>query len=125
MKNFITTLRTAIKRRYDHATSNGRPAALAVLAFATLQLFAPEVLAQVGGALPWETGLRTMVRSLCGPLAQGMAIVAIVACGIAIAFGEVKGWIHNMLIVIIGVSIAVMAPNILTMVGIATTYTCS
>lgn len=75
--------------------------------------------------MPWESPLAGIASSLCGPVAKTFGVVAIVGAGIMIAFGEVKGWIHNMLIVLIGVSIAVMAPSFLGMLGIASSIACA
>jgi len=76
-------------------------------------------------ALPWENPIRQVAASLCGPVARGIGIVALVAAGLLIAFGEVKGWIHNMMIVLIGVSIAVLAPSFLSMLGVSSDVACN
>lgn len=76
-------------------------------------------------ALPWENPIRQVAASLCGPVARGVGVVALVASGLLIAFGEVKGWIHNMMIVLIGVSIAVLAPSFLGMLGVVSDIACN
>lgn len=63
--------------------------------------------------MPWDSAITKIASSLCGPTARAVAVVALVAAGIAIGFGEAKGWLHHLLVVLIGVSIAVLAPRIL------------
>lgn len=92
--------------------------ALVVSAIVVMQ---PEM---ASAALPWENPIRQVAASLCGPVARGVGVVALVASGLLIAFGEVKGWIHNMMIVLIGVSIAVLAPSFLSMLGVVSDIAC-
>ena len=77
------------------------------------------------GGLPWETGITRFAQSLCGPTAKAVGVIAFVSAGIAIGFGEVKGWIHNLLIVMIGVSIAVLSPTILGLLGVTSNVACN
>lgn len=81
---------------------------LLFLAFFALPAFA---------AMPWETGLERFAQSLCGPTARAIGVLSFAVAGIAIALGEVKGWIHNIMIVMIGVSIAILSPTILGMIS--------
>lgn len=76
-------------------------------------------------ALPWETPIQQVAASLCGPVAKAFGVVAFVSAGIMIALGEVKGWIHNMAIVLIGVSIAVLAPSFLSMFNVSAGFSCN
>lgn len=99
-----------------------RAAMLIALAISAMALFSPEI---ASAALPWENPIRQVAASLCGPVARGIGIVALVAAGLLIAFGEVKGWIHNMMIVLIGVSIAVLAPSFLGMLGVVSDIACN
>ena len=72
-----------------------------------------------GGGLPWETGLQRFAQSLCGPTARAVGVIAFAIAGISIAIGEVRGWIHNIMIVIIGISIALLAPTILSILSVS------
>lgn len=84
-----------------------------------LALFAHSAFAlgSFGGSMPWETGLQRFAQSLCGPTARAIGVLAFAVAGISIAIGEVKGWIHNIMIVMIGISIAILAPSVLGMVS--------
>lgn len=70
-----------------------------------------------GGSMPWETGLVRFAQSLCGPTARAIGVLAFAVAGIAIALGEVKGWIHSIMIVMIGIAIAILAPSVLGMIS--------
>jgi type IV secretory pathway VirB2 component (pilin) len=76
------------------------------------------------GAMPWAQGLEAFAQSLCGPTAKAVGVLAFAISGIAIALGEVKGWIHNIMIVMIGVSIAILAPTVLTLLGTSSSIAC-
>lgn len=95
---------------------------LSILVLAAQMVFMEPALAQ---GLPWENGIARFAQSLCGPTAKAMGVIAFVGAGIAIGFGEVKGWIHNLLIVMIGVSIAVLSPSILGLLGVSTNIACN
>lgn len=95
---------------------------LMVLAYLAMLVLMPQTAL---AAMPWEGPLRQIVGSLCGPVAQGFAIVSIVGAGLMIAFGEVKGWIHHMLIVLFAIGIIVSAPSLLALFGVASSYSCS
>ena len=83
-----------------------------------LTLFADQALADgFTGSLPWETGLERFAQSLCGPTARAIGVIAFAVAGISIAIGEVKGWIHNIMIVMIGISIAILAPTVLGLIS--------
>lgn len=95
---------------------------LMVLAYFCMLILLP---GSAFAAMPWEGPLRQVVGSLCGPVAQGFAIVAIVGAGLAIGFGEVKGWIHHLLVVIFAIGIVVSAPTLLSLFGVNSVYSCS
>ncbi|MBF4990993.1 TrbC/VirB2 family protein [Methylophilus sp. QUAN] len=95
---------------------------LLILASCGILTLMPEI---ANAALPWENPIRQIAGSLCGPVARGFGTIAFVGAGIAIGFGEVKGWIHHMLIVLLGVSIAVLAPTFLGMLGVVSDIACN
>lgn len=88
-----------------------------------LVMFSGAALAQ-NGAMPWAQGLEAFAQSLCGPTAKAVGVLAFAIAGIAIALGEVKGWIHNIMIVMIGISIAILAPSVLTLLGTSSSIAC-
>lgn len=82
-----------------------------------LFLFAQSAFAFGTANMPWETGLERFAQSLCGPTARAVGVIAFAIAGISIAIGEVKGWIHNIMIVMIGISIAILAPSVLGLIS--------
>ncbi len=75
-------------------------------------------------AMPWETPLRQVIQSVCGPVVQAFAIGAVIATGIMIGFFEVKGWMQTLLIALFGIAIAVNAPGIMSLFGSTSMYSC-
>jgi type IV secretory pathway VirB2 component (pilin) len=75
--------------------------------------------------MPWETGWNRFAQSRCGPTARAIGVLAFAVAGIAIALGEVKGWIHNIMIVMIGIAIAILAPSVLGMLGTSVSFSCA
>src|SRR5260370_35115644 len=47
--------------------------------------------AQAGGASPWANAVNVLQTAFTGPIAKGLALVAIVVGGLPLAFGEVGG----------------------------------
>ena len=47
--------------------------------------------AQAGGASPWENAVNVLQTAFTGPIAKGLALVAIVVGGLTFAFGEGGG----------------------------------
>jgi len=73
----------------------------------------------MAGGLPWEDPLDKVVKSLCGPVAKGAAVIAFVVTGLMVAFGEAKGMFGTMLRVAFGLSLALMAVQWLAHFGAA------
>jgi type IV secretory pathway VirB2 component (pilin) len=96
-----------------------RMAMVILLVLVLMMLGATAALASTGGgSLPWETPLDTLQKSISGPVATAMAIVAIVGCGLGIAFGEGGEGMKKLLWVVIGIAIAVLAGKVLTGLGL-------
>lgn len=103
---------------------NVRKMAMVILSVLVLMvLSATAVLASGGGGLPWETPLTKVQESLSGPVATAMAIVAIVGCGLGIAFGEGGEGMKKLLWVVIGIAIALLAAKVLTGIGLSSGLT--
>ena len=80
---------------------------LAVVLGAALLLAAVEpTLAQ---SAPWERPICMVARSLSGPVAKAVAIIAIVITGLLIAFSEVGGLFKTLLGLLGGASFALLA----------------
>lgn len=73
-----------------------------------LCVFAQEALAS-GGKLPWEDTICQVASSMAGTTARAIAVIAIVVCGLMLAFGEMNGVFKTFLGLIIGISMALMA----------------
>lgn len=73
----------------------------------------------LAAGLPWEEPLDKVVKSLCGPVAKGAAVIAFVVTGLMVAFGEAKGMFGTMLRIAFGLSLALMAVQWLAHFGVA------
>ena len=61
--------------------------------------------------LPWEAPVTTLVNSLTGPIALGIALVAFSASGWALVWGgELPDWGRKMLLVVLVVAAILAAP---------------
>ncbi|MGC1620429.1 MAG: TrbC/VirB2 family protein [Candidatus Acidiferrum sp.] len=69
--------------------------------------------AQVGGASPWENAVNVLQQSFTGPIAKGLALVAIVIGGLTFAYGE-GGGKRTFAGLIFGIGMAVLAVNFLS-----------
>jgi type IV secretory pathway VirB2 component (pilin) len=76
------TTEAAIRRRSKLGV--GRKAGLT---FAACLALAEDVFAQAGGS-PWTQAVQALQTAFTGPIATGLALVAIVVGGLMFAFGE-------------------------------------
>lgn len=74
-----------------------------------LMLGATEVLAQTSSQMPWEAPLCKVALSLSGPVARAVAVIAIVVCGLMLAFGEMNGIFKTFLGLLMGIAMALLA----------------
>jgi type IV secretory pathway VirB2 component (pilin) len=79
------------------------------LTFAFCLALADEVFAQTGGD-PWTQATQALQTAFTGPIATGLALVAIVVGGLMFAFGE-GGAKRTLAGVVFGVGMAVGAVN--------------
>lgn len=61
--------------------------------------------------MPWETPLQKILDSISGPVAKVIGVIAIVATGLGLAFGEAGGGMKKMLQIVFGLSIAFSATS--------------
>jgi type IV secretion system protein TrbC len=61
--------------------------------------------------MPWEGPLQRVLDSFSGPVAKILGTIAIVATGIAMAFGEGGGGMKKLLSIVFGLSIAFTAAS--------------
>ena len=78
----------------------------------SLALAAPAY-SQIAGASPWENAVNVLQQSFTGPIAKGLALVAIVIGGLTFAFGE-GGAKRTFAGLIFGIGMAVLAVNFLS-----------
>jgi len=71
---------------------------------------AENVFAQQPGASPWENAVAVLQAAFTGPIATGLALVAIVVGGLAFAYGE-GGAKRTMAGIVFGVGMAIGAVN--------------
>ncbi|MDE3021452.1 MAG: TrbC/VirB2 family protein [Pseudomonadota bacterium] len=60
-------------------------------------------------SLPWEAPICTFANSMAGPVAHGVAMIAIVVTGLLMTFGEHGGAFKTGMRVLMGLSIALLA----------------
>jgi len=76
-------------------------------------LLAGNAFAQAGGGSPWENAVNVLQTAFTGPIAKGLALVAIVVGGLTFAFGE-GGGKKTFAGIVFGLGMAVLAVNFLT-----------
>jgi type IV secretory pathway VirB2 component (pilin) len=80
---------------------------------ALMFVLAAPVYAQAGGGSPWENAVNVLQTAFTGPIAKGLALVAIVVGGLTFAFGE-GGGKKTFAGIVFGLGMAVLAVNFLT-----------
>ncbi|MBU2769530.1 conjugal transfer protein TrbC [Acidithiobacillus ferrivorans] len=80
---------------------------------------APAAFAQGSGSLPWDGPIQTLTSDLTGPVATGISVVAFLAAGAALVFGEELGGIaKKALYVVMGVAMIVFGHTFMSDLGI-------
>ncbi len=64
-----------------------------------------------GTGLPWEEPLEDILDSITGPVARIVAVIAITATGLALAFGDGGGGFRRLIQIVFGLSIAFAAAS--------------
>src|SRR3546814_3381627 len=70
--------------------SLARPAAQGLL-LAALLLFLAGTAQAAGCSMPWEGPLQSILESIQGPVARNVAVIIIIATGLALALGDTTG----------------------------------
>jgi type IV secretory pathway VirB2 component (pilin) len=73
---------------------------------------------------PWEGPICVVARSLSGPVARAVAVIAIVITGLMIAFGELGGVFRSLLGLVFGISFALLADQWLGLIRAGATTAC-
>ena len=69
--------------------------------------------ARAQGTSPWENAVNVLQQSFTGPIAKGLALIALVIGGLTFAFGE-GGAKRTFAGIVFGIGMAVLAVNFLT-----------
>lgn len=80
------------------------------IAFLTA-LMLPAIAFAGGSGMPWEGWLSQILNSITGPVAKAIGVIAIVGCGLGIAFSEGGSGMRKLLMVCLGLSIAFTASS--------------
>lgn len=86
-----------------------RLAQATVLASVTLLMAAPAHAS--GSSMPWEEPLQQILESIEGPVAKIVAVIIIIATGLALAFGDTGGGFRKLIQIVFGLSIAFAASS--------------
>lgn len=65
----------------------------------------------IGGGMPWEGPLSSLLDSLTGPVARVIGAVGIIALGVGIAFSEGGSMMKKALWVVLGLTVAFNATS--------------
>ena len=87
-----------------------RPARQGLLLAALLLLLAGTAQA-AGSSMPWEGPLQSILESIQGPVARIVAVIIIIATGLARAFGDTSGGFRKLIQIVFGLSIAFAASS--------------
>jgi type IV secretion system protein TrbC len=82
------------------------------IAAAAALLLAVVLPAQAAGSnMPWEAPLQSVLESIQGPVARIIAVIVIIATGLALAFGDTSGGFRKLIQIVFGLSIAFAASS--------------
>jgi type IV secretion system protein VirB2 len=81
------------------------------LLLAALLLFIAGTAQAAGSSMPWEGPLQSILESIQGPVARIVAVIIIIATGLALAFGDTSGGFRKLIQIVFGLSIAFAASS--------------
>jgi P-type conjugative transfer ATPase TrbB len=96
--------------RLARLRSLARPAGQGLL-LAALLLFMAGTAQAAGSSMPWEGPLQSILESIQGPVARIVAVIIIIATGLALAFGDTSGGFRKLIQIVFGLSIAFAASS--------------
>ncbi|WP_121498835.1 TrbC/VirB2 family protein [Pseudomonas aeruginosa] len=96
--------------RIGRLDSLARPALRGLLLAALMLLIAGTAQA-AGSSMPWEGPLQSILESIQGPVARIVAVIIIIATGLALAFGDTSGGFRKLIQIVFGLSIAFAASS--------------
>jgi type IV secretion system protein VirB2 len=93
-----------------------------LLATAVFAATMADAFATGAGGLPWDSAISTLQNDLTGPVATGISVIAFLAAGAALVFGEELGGIaKKALYVVLGVAFIVLGNKFLSALGLTGT----
>ena len=81
------------------------------LLLAALLLFLAGTAQAAGSSMPWEGPLQSILESIQGPVARIVAVIIIIATGLALAFGDTSGGFRKLIQIVFGLTIAFAASS--------------
>lgn len=96
--------------RPSRLRSLARPAGQGLL-LAALMLFLAGTAQAAGSSMPWEGPLQSILDSIQGPVARIVAVIIIIATGLALAFGDTSGGFRKLIQIVFGLTIAFAASS--------------
>ena len=92
-------------------TTRVRRTAATVASFAYVNLVLVSAAHASGSSMPWEQPLQKILQSIEGPVAKIVAVIIIIATGLALAFGDTSGGFRRLIQIVFGLSIAFAASS--------------
>ena len=81
------------------------------LLLAALLLFLAGTAQAAGSSMPWEGPLQSILESIQGPVARIVAVIIIIATGLALAFGDTSGGFRKLIQIVFCLTIAFAASS--------------
>lgn len=81
------------------------------LLLAVLMMLLAGAAQAAGSSMPWEGPLQSILESIQGPVARIIAVIIIIATGLALAFGDTSGGFRKLIQIVFGLSIAFAASS--------------
>lgn len=81
------------------------------LLLAVVMLMTAGTARAAGSSMPWEGPLESILESIQGPVARIVAVIIIIATGLALAFGDTSGGFRKLIQIVFGLSIAFAASS--------------
>jgi len=94
-----------------HVLSRGRRIVATAAATLSLSMMLVPTAHASGSSMPWEQPLEQILQSIEGPVAKIVAVIIIIATGLALAFGDTSGGFRRLIQIVFGLSIAFAASS--------------
>ena len=94
-----------------HILLRARPRLSALIVGSVIALAFAAPAHAAGSSMPWEAPLQAILESIQGPVAKIVAVIIIIATGLALAFGDTSGGFRRLIQIVFGLSIAFAASS--------------